>query len=184
MLYATIRFRHFDGEGSPNVDDGQAYEIADRWAAAATDKMSARDLSPRISNALPHLIPDGDVTVAVTADDLPIIVILQGHQIFLISLIQPRDAQSEPQVHCRLVHLAPASATLSVTQDWIQTTEGPVAAIALRRRWNLQIEGTPNIEFEGLDRRGGFTLGPNHAEQLGRAIADRLGWTVPSSSRA
>jgi hypothetical protein len=80
---------------------------------------------------------------------------------------------------CEHLAVDPARASLAVSQDWIDTTDGVVAGLSLRHRWRLRITGRGEVVFIGHHRVSGFDRGPDEAQTLAIALAKALGWAVP-----
>ena len=100
----------------------------------------------------------------------------------LVFQARPMAALNETSmpVRCRLLHLMPGSVELEVTERFEDRPDHTGTVKPTRvHLWQLHAEGL-DLRIDGTEVvHSGVETGPDPNEQLGRAIASKLGWELP-----
>ena len=150
-----------------------AGELAHLWVLAHDDPDEVQQHRGPVSRALRELAPDGHRTGIAQTPAGPAMLILLDDAV-LVFQARPRAALGETSmpVRSRLVRLDP-STELEVTERFDEQAGVRVHAWQVRAGGlDLRIDGTQAVQ-------AGIEAGPDYNEQLGRAIAGKLGWTLP-----
>jgi hypothetical protein len=152
-----------------------AGELVHLWLQAHDDPSSVATQRGPVSRAVRELAPDGRLAgIGQTPTGPAMVVLLDGG--LLVFQARPMAALHETSVpvRCRLLHLAPGSVELEVTERFEDRPEPTRVHLWQLRAGNLdlRIDGTEVVH-------AGVEGGPDLNEQLGRAIATRLGWPLP-----
>jgi hypothetical protein len=152
-----------------------AGELAHLWALAHDDPAEIAGHTGPVSRTLRELLPDGRPNGIAHTPSGPAMVILLDDAL-LVFASRPLAALGDTSmpVRARLVRLDPVTTELEVTERF---DEG--AAPVRAHGWQLRAGGV-DLRIEGREVvRAGIEGGPDANEKLGRAIAGKLGWTLP-----
>jgi hypothetical protein len=152
-----------------------AGELVHLWLQAHEDPAAVATQRGPVSRAIRELAPDGRLVGIGQTPTGPAMAVLLDAAL-LVFQARPMAALNETSVpvRCRLLQLAPGSVELEVTERFEDRPEPTrvhlwqIHAPAL----DLRIDGTEIVH-------AGVEAGPDPNEQLGRAIAGKLGWTLP-----
>jgi hypothetical protein len=158
-----------------------AGELVHLWLQAHEDPASVASQRGPVSRAIRELAPDGRlVGVGQTPTGPAMAVLLDAG--LLVFQARPMAALPDTSVpvRCRLVHLMPGSIDLEVTERFEELPDLTGAVKPTRVHvWQLHTEGL-DLRIDGTEVvHAGVETGPDPNEQLGRAIASKLGWTLP-----
>ena len=158
-----------------------AGELVHLWLQAHDDPNSVATQRGPVSRAIRELAPDGHlVGVGQTPTGPAMAVLLDGG--LLVFQARPMAALVETSVpvRCRLLPLVPAKIDLEVTERFEERPDH-TGAIKPTRVHLWQIHTDPlDLRIDGREVvTGGVESGPDANEQLGRAIALKLGWHLP-----
>ena len=166
-----------------------AYELAGEWLQAhGEDQSVAHPLSAPLGYELMFLLPDecGYYGVAVIAAT-PTILGVHDSSLFLATVTGPSDREDVTSAavatSCRRA-LNPATALVEVTSRLDENARaGPIQVVIRHRTWTFDLgDGRPPIVFSTRETLHGLDTGPDRAERVARAIADRLGFSVPDGT--
>ena len=152
-----------------------AGELVHLWLQAHEDPASVASQRGPVSRAVRELAPDNRlVGVGQTPTGPAMAVLLDtGLLVFQARPMAALDEASMP-VRCRLLHLAPGSAQLEVTERFEDRPEPTRVHL-----WQLHTDAL-DLRIDGMEVvHAGVEAGPDPNEQLGRAIAAKLGWELP-----
>lgn len=152
-----------------------AGELVHFWLQAHDDPASVASQRGPVSRAVRELAPDNrPVGVGQTPAGPAMTVLLDtGLLVFQARPMAALDETSVP-VRCRLLHLSPAAVSLEVTERFEDRPEPTRVHL-----WQLHAEGL-DLRIDGMEVvHAGVEAGPDPNERLGRAIAAKLGWTLP-----
>jgi hypothetical protein len=152
-----------------------AGELVHFWLQAHDDPASVASRRGPVSRAVRELAPDNRlVGVGQTPTGPAMAVLLDtGLLVFQARPMAALDETSVP-VRCRLLHLSPATVSLEVTERFEDRPEPTRVHL-----WQLHTEGL-DLRIDGMEVvHAGVEAGPDPNEQLGRAIAEKLGWQLP-----
>jgi hypothetical protein len=159
-----------------------AGELVHLWLQAHEDPASvATTQRGPVSRAIRELAPDGHlVGVGQTTTGPAMAVLLDAG--LLVFQARPMAALVETSVpvRCRLLPLLPAKLDLEVTERFedLADLDGAVKPTRVHV-WQLHTEAV-DLRIDGREVvTGGVESGPDGNEQLGRAIARKLGWELP-----
>ncbi len=149
-----------------------AGELVHLWVVAHDDPTTVNAQRGPVSRAVRELAPDAQYTaVGHTASGPAMVVLLESALIVLqVRAVEAADDVATP-VRARLVQIDRDSVDLEVTEH---QQEG-----ALVHTWTLRTKAL-ELELNGREAvHGGVEAGPDSTEAMCRAIATRLGWTLP-----
>ena len=158
-----------------------AGELVHLWLQAHDDPASVASRRGPVSRAVRELAPDGHlVGVGQTTTGPAMAVLLDAG--LLVFQARPMAALVETSVpvRCRLLPLLPAKLDLEVTERFedLADLDGAVKPTRVHV-WQLHTEAV-DLRIDGHEVvTGGVESGPDGNEQLGRAIALKLGWELP-----
>ena len=158
-----------------------AGELVHLWLQAHDDPNSVATQRGPVSRAIRELAPDGHlVGVGQTPTGPAMAVLLDGG--LLVFQARPMAALVETSVpvRCRLLPLVPAKIDLEVTERFedLPDLDGSVKATRVHL-WQIHTDPL-DLRIDGREVvTGGVESGPDANEQLGRAIALKLGWQLP-----
>ena len=158
-----------------------AGELVHLWLAAHDDPPSVAAQRGPVSRAIRELAPDNrPVGVGQTPTGPAMVVLLDTG--LLVFQARPMAALNETSVpvRCRLLHITPGTIDLEVTERFEDRADltGTVKPTRVHL-WQLHTEGL-DLRIDGTEVvHTGVEAGPDPNEQLGRAIAAKLGWTLP-----
>jgi hypothetical protein len=158
-----------------------AGELVHLWLQAHEDPASVASQRGPVSRAIRELAPDGRlVGVGQTPAGPAMAVLLDtGLLVFQARPMAALDETSTP-VRCRLLHLVPGSIDLVVTERFEDRPDltGTVKPTRVHL-WQLHTDAL-DLRIDGTEIvHAGVETGADPNEQLGRAIAAKLGWTLP-----
>ena len=158
-----------------------AGELVHLWLQAHEDPASVASQRGPVSRAIRELAPDGrPVGVGQTPTGPAMAVLLDAG--LLVFQARPMAALPDTSVpvRCRLVHLMPGSIDLEVTERFEELPDLTGAVKPTRVHvWQLHTEGL-DLRIDGTEGvLAGVETGHDPNEQLGRAIAAKLGWKLP-----
>ncbi len=158
-----------------------AGELVHLWLQAHDDPASVAGRRGPVSRAIRELAPDGRlVGIGQTPTGPAMAVLLDtGLLVFQARPMAALDETAVP-VRCRLLHLLPGQVDLEVTERFEDRAD-PTGAVKPTRvhLWQLHREGL-DLRIDGTEVVvAGVEAGPDPNEQLGRAIAGKLGWKLP-----
>jgi hypothetical protein len=152
-----------------------AGELVHLWLQAHDDPASVASQRGPVSRAIRELAPDGRlVGVGQTPTGPAMAVLLDAG--LLVFQARPMAALNEASVpiRCRLLQLAPGCLDIEVTERFEDRPEPTRVHL-----WQLHTAGL-DLRIDGTEIvHAGVDSGPDANEQLGRAIAAKLGWTLP-----
>ena len=158
-----------------------AGELVHLWLQAHDDPASVAGQRGPVSRAIRELAPDGRlVGVGQTPTGPAMAVLLDAG--LLVFHARPMAALNETSVpvRCRLLQLTPGVVDLEVTERFEDRPdlEGVVKPTRVHL-WHLHT-GNLDLRIDGTEVvHAGLETGPDPNEQLGRAIAAKLGWQLP-----
>jgi hypothetical protein len=153
-----------------------AGELVHLWLLAHEDPADMNAHRGPVSRTLRELAPDGHRTGIAQTPTGPAMLILLDDAL-LVFQARPLAALGDTSmpVRARLVRLD-ASAELEVTERFDERAGSPQVRI---HAWQLRASGM-DLRIDGAEVvHAGVEAGPDFNEQLGRAIAGKLGWTLP-----
>jgi hypothetical protein len=158
-----------------------AGELVHLWLQAHDDPNSVATQRGPVSRAIRELAPDGHlVGVGQTPTGPAMAVLLDGG--LLVFQARPMAALVETSVpvRCRLLPLVPAKIDLEVTERFEDLPDLDDAIKPTRvHLWQIHTDPL-DLRIDGREVvTGGVESGPDANEQLGRAIALKLGWQLP-----
>jgi len=158
-----------------------AGELVHLWLQAHEDPSSVATQRGPVSRAIRELAPDGHLAgVGQTPTGPAMAVLLDGG--LLVFQARPMAALTETAVpvRCRLLPLAHGKVDLEVTERFEDLPDLDSAVKPTRVHvWQLHTEAV-DLRIDGREVvHGGVESGPDANEQLGRAIALKLGWRLP-----
>jgi hypothetical protein len=134
-----------------------------------------------VSRAIRELAPDGGLVGVGQTPTGPAMAVLLDAAL-LVFQARPMAALVEASVpvRCRLLQLAPGSVELEVTERFEDRPDATGAVQPTRvHLWQLHTASL-DLRIDGTEvAHAGVETGPDLNEQLGRAIAAKLGWTLP-----
>lgn len=152
-----------------------AGELAHLWALAHDDPAEMSAHTGPVSRSLRELGPDGRPNGIAQTPTGPAMVILLDDAL-LVFASRPLAALGDTSmpVRARLVQLDPVTTELEVTERF----EEGMAPVRVHV-WQVRAGGM-DLRIDGRETvRAGIEAGPDPNEKLGRAIAGKLGWTLP-----
>ena len=155
-----------------------AGELVHMWVAAHDDPAEMTTHSGPVSRTLRELAPDGRPNGVAQTPGGPAMVVLLDDAL-LVFEARPPAALTEnqaPPVRARLVRLD-AGTELEVTERF---DERPGTPPVRAHSWRVRASGA-DLRIDGAEIMlpGAEEVGPDPNEQLGRAIAGKLGWSLP-----
>jgi hypothetical protein len=158
-----------------------AGELVHLWLQAHDDPSSVAMQRGPVSRAIRELAPDGRLAGIGQTPTGPAMAVLLDTGL-LVFHARPMAALNETSVpvRCRLLHLAPATVDIEVTERFEDRPDLDGAVKPTRvHLWHLHTENL-DLRIDGTEVvHGGVETGPDLNEQLGRAIAAKLGWQLP-----
>jgi hypothetical protein len=159
------------------VNPQAAGELVHLWVLAHDDPAEMNPHRGPVSRTIRELAPDGHLTGIGQTPTGPAMLLLLDDAL-LVFQARPLAALGDASmpVRARLVRLD-ASAELEVTERVDERLDGspPVHVHA----WQLRAGGV-DLRIDGAEVVvAGVESGPDFNEQLGRAIAGKLGWVLP-----
>ena len=156
------------------------YERGQPASTARGDELAGFVGAP-VSRAVRELAPDNRLVGVGQTPTGPAMAVLLDTGL-LVFQARPMAALNETgvPVRCRLLHLMPGSLDLEVTERFEDRPDltGTVKPTRVHL-WQLHTEGL-DLRIDGTEVvHAGVETGPDPNEQLGRAIAAKLGWTLP-----
>ena len=149
-----------------------AGELVHLWLLAHEDPAEMSAHRGPVSRTVRELAPDGRLAGIGQTPTGPVMIVLldESMLVFQARPLAALDGTSTP-VRARLVHLLPGSVQIDVTErfeDHLRVHAWQIRASGV----DVRIDGTEVVQ-------AGVEAGPDPNEQLGRAIAGKLGWTLP-----
>jgi hypothetical protein len=158
-----------------------AGELVHLWLQAHDDPSSVATQRGPVSRAIRELAPDGRLVGVGQTPTGPAMAVLLDTGL-LVFHARPMAALNEASVpvRCRLLHLMPGSVDLEVTERFEDRPDMTGTITPTRvHLWNLHAESL-DLRIDGTEVvHAGVETGPDPNEQLGRAIAAKLGWQLP-----
>ncbi len=149
-----------------------AGELVHLWAIAHDDPESVAQQRGPVSRAIRELAPDGTLRGIGQTPSGPVMLVLLDDAV-LVFAARPLASLNETSVpvRARLLRLDPQHADLEVTERWEESRRAHL--------WQLS-SGGMDIRIDGLEMvHQGVESGHDPNEELGRAIAVKLGWHLP-----
>jgi len=153
-----------------------AGELVHQWLLLHEDPSEMNAHRGPVSRTLRELAPDGHLTGVAQTPTGPVMVILLEDSM-LVFEARPLAAMGDSSmpVRARLVRLD-SSTELEVTERFRERTGAPPLRL---HAWQLRASGT-DLRIDGGEVvQPGVERGLDFNEQLGRAIAAKLGWKLP-----
>jgi hypothetical protein len=152
-----------------------AGELAHLWALAHDDPSEMSAHTGPVSRTLRELAPDRRPSgIAQTPTGPAMLILLDDALLVFASRPLAALGDTSMPVRARLVRLDPVTSELEVTERF---DDGP-APIRVHA-WQLRAGGM-DLRIDGRETvHAGIESGPDPNEKLGRAIAGKLGWTLP-----
>jgi len=153
-----------------------AGELVHQWLIAHDDPSEMNAHRGPVSRTLRELAPDGRLSGVAQTPTGPAMVILLDESM-LVFQARPMAAMGDTSmpVRARLVRLDSAT-ELEVTERFQERAGAPPVRI---HAWQVRASGT-DLRIDGGEVvQAGVEGGPDFNEQLGRAIAGKLGWKLP-----
>jgi hypothetical protein len=158
-----------------------AGELVHLWLAAHEDPASVAAQRGPVSRAIRELAPDNRLVGVGQTPAGPAMAVLLDTGL-LVFQARPMAALNETSVpvRARLLHLIPAAVSLEVTERFEDVADLTGAIKPTRvHLWQLHTDGL-DLRIDGTEVvHAGVETGPDPNEQLGRAIAAKLGWELP-----
>ncbi|HET8950993.1 MAG TPA: hypothetical protein VFN44_10800 [Solirubrobacteraceae bacterium] len=158
-----------------------AGDLVDLWLQAHDDPSSVVAQRGPVSRAIRELAPDGRrAGIGQTPTGPAMAVLLDtGLLVFHARPMAALDETSVP-VRCRLLHLTPEHVDLEVTERFEDRPDFDGAIKPTRvHLWHLHTDNL-DLRIDGSEVvHAGVETGPDLNEQLGRAVATKLGWQLP-----
>jgi hypothetical protein len=153
-------------------------ELANYWNDVAGRHPNLGNAYTALRRAARNLLPDDIAAVgAAVIDDVPTALALGGAELFLVRAVAGDDGQSTTVTMTRLP-VAADRITVELTDGLAGGTESQPA---LLRHWKFTWPDERSVEFDAVAHfYGGWGDGPDSAELLARALADIVGWKLPS----
>lgn len=154
-----------------------AVELANRWYEIAGSNPNLGPAHPAIQRAARQLLP-ADVAAAGAAviDGVPTLLALSAGGLVLVHATPTGDGRSVTTTAKRLP-VASSAMTVELTDGLAGRRDG---RDALLRRWRFGWPDGMTVEFETCVRVSGWHEGPDSAEVVARALANAIGWTMPT----
>ncbi|MEA2310136.1 MAG: hypothetical protein QOE28_104 [Solirubrobacteraceae bacterium] len=154
-----------------------AGELVRAWVDSHEDPAAVARQGGPVSRAVRELAPDADRMGIGQSPTGPVMAVLL-ESAMLVFQSKPHAAASEAAtpVRARLLALDPVTCELEVTERFEERAGGQSVRV---HSWQLR---TPAVEltFDGRQTlQGGLEGGADANEDLGRAVAAKLGWTLP-----
>lgn len=149
-----------------------AGELVHLWAVAHDDPESVAPQRGPVSRAIRELAPDNRLRGIGQTPSGPVMLVMLDDAL-LVFASRPLAALNETSVPVRakLLRIAPGEAELEVTERWDDTRRVHV--------WQVHAGGM-DIRIDGVELvHEGIEGGHEPNEALARAIAAKLGWTLP-----
>jgi|RhiMethySRZTD1v2_1073278.scaffolds.fasta_scaffold1284427_2 hypothetical protein len=158
-----------------------AGELVHLWLQAHDDPAGVATQRGPVSRAIRELAPDGRLTGIGQTPTGPAMAVLLDTGL-LVFHARPMAALVETSVpvRARLLSLLPGQLDLEVTERFedLPDLDGTVKPTRVHV-WQLHTEAL-DLRIDGREVvHGGVEAGPDANEQLGRAIAAKLGWQLP-----
>ena len=158
-----------------------AGELVHLWLQAHDDPASVASQRGPVSRAVRELAPDGHLVGIGQTPTGPAMAVLLDSAL-LVFQARPMAALVETSVpvRCRLLPLVPAKIDLEVTERFedLPDLDGSVKPTRVHL-WQIHTDPL-DLRIDGREVvTGGVEAGPDGNEQLGRAIALKLGWELP-----
>ena len=158
-----------------------AGELVHFWMQAHDDPDSVASQRGPVSRAVRELAPDNRLVGVGQTPSGPAMAVLLDTGL-LVFQARPMAALNETgvPVRCRLLHLVPGSLELEVTERFEERPDHTGAIKPTRvHLWQLHTNGL-DLRIDGSEVvHADVETGPDLNEQLGRAIAEKLGWQLP-----
>jgi hypothetical protein len=158
-----------------------AGDLVDLWLQAHDDPAGVASRRGPVSRAIRELAPDGHKAGIGQTPAGPAMAVLldAGLLVFHARPMAALDEATVP-VRCRLLHLRPELVDLEVTERFEDRPDFDGAIKPTRvHLWQLHTENL-DLRIDGTEVvHSGMETGPDLNEQLGRAIAAKLGWQLP-----
>jgi hypothetical protein len=158
-----------------------AGELVHLWLQAHDDPASVATQRGPVSRAIRELAPDGRLVGVGQTPAGPAMAVLLDAAL-LVFHARPLAALDETSVpvRCRLLQLMPGSVDLEVTERFEDLPDVTGAIKPTRvHLWHLHTESL-DLRIDGTEVvHADVETGPDPNEQLGRAIAAKLGWQLP-----
>jgi hypothetical protein len=158
-----------------------AGELVHLWLQAHEDPASVATQRGPVSRAIRELAPDGHLVGVGQTTTGPAMAVLLDTGL-LVFQARPMAALVETSVpvRCRLLPLLPAKLDLEVTERFedLADVDGAVKTTRVHV-WQLHTDAI-DLRIDGREVvHGAVESAPDGNEQLGRAIALKLGWQLP-----
>ena len=158
-----------------------AGELVHLWLQAHDDPSSVATQRGPVSRAIRELAPDGRLAGVGQTSAGPAMAVLLDTGL-LVFQTRPMAALNETAtpVRCRLLQLQAGAIDLEVTERFEDRADMTDAVQPTRvHLWQLHTEGL-DLRIDGTEVvHADVETGPDLNEQLGRAVAAQLGWTLP-----
>lgn len=158
-----------------------AGELVHTWVQAHHDPVAVGRQRGPVSRAVRALVPDGKLAGVAGTSRGPAMAVLLDPALLLLDAQAAPDGEAAP-IRALLVQLDPPGCELEVIERFEERRELGMTRVVRVRRWQLRAPAA-TLELEGCEVvQGGSPaeLGrPDDNEALGRAVAARLGWTLP-----
>ena len=154
-----------------------AGELAHLWALAHENPSEMGGHTGPVSRTLRELAPDGKPTgIAQTPTGPAMVILLDDALLVFQSRPLASLGDTSMPVRARLMRLDPVTSELEVTERF---DEGGGSAPTRVHAWQIRAGGV-DLRIDGREVvHAGIEAGPDPNEKLGRAIAGKLGWTLP-----
>jgi len=159
-----------------------ATEVANSWYELAQGHEELGDAYQRLVALLHETLPDNtEAAAGARVDGQPAVVALAGDGFFLTTFAH-REGEGFPQPVIGRLPLAPEQPALRIRDRWREdaSVRAPRGWAIHVREWTVTWPDGRVVSFESVVRgSAGLHPGPDDAEKFGRALAARLGWTLP-----
>ncbi len=147
-----------------------AGELVHLWAIAHDDPETVAQQRGPVSRAIRELAPDGRLRGVGQTPSGPVRLVMLEDAL-LVFAARPLAALNEASVPVRAKLLRLEGVELEVTERWDDTRRVHL--------WQIHAGGM-DIRIDGLEMvHAGVETGHDPNEELGRAIALKLGWALP-----
>ncbi len=159
-------------------------ETADKVITALYDltesQPNAQERFRLIRSATHQLLPNEVDSAAVAfIEDEPTVLAVSGLRIFCVQ-VEVDDDNAPARAVVRSLFLDPAVVTVQAADSLGTLPDGKEAAI---RSWKFSWSNGNILAFSTAPKRFGWDDGPDFGETVATAMAAKLGWALPSTSR-
>jgi hypothetical protein len=162
------------------VDKMTEEAVATAWWDLTASRPNAQERFRLIRSAIRQLLPSDVDSAAVTfVADEPVVIAVSGVRVFCVHIVV-REDDAPTRAVVRSLPLDSAVVTIEAADSNGTLPDGTQAAI---RSWNFTWSDGSVLAFSTALKRFGWDDGPDLGEAVATAMAGKLGWALPSTSR-